>query len=125
MVKPIDRTAVRPEAADTTSMMVMAQRFERLRQRSRRRWRRYQSLDDPGDLKAAARAHTAWSTGIDETLSVVDAISRIPSRDVGELAIKLDAILWWIDEDGSILDAAARRWLARFRRSLRRLATGN
>ncbi|MEP7241145.1 MAG: hypothetical protein ABI697_09700 [Devosia sp.] len=122
MAKIIDRPSVQPGTADPTQMTVLARRFGRLKRRCQRHWRRYQSLDDVGDRIAAATAHAAWSAGIDETLRVAEAISQTSARDTAELAIKIEAICWWVAEDDSILDAAVRRWLLRFRGSLRRLA---
>jgi hypothetical protein len=122
MAKTSDRLPVGPETADLTDMLALAPRFEQLRRRSRRQWRRYQSLDDEGGRIAAAAAHEAWSTSVEETLGVVEAISLAPAESIANLAIKVEAICWWVVEDDSILDAALRRWLVRLRRSARQLA---
>jgi hypothetical protein len=55
---------------------------------------------------------------------LVDAISRDRPRDFVELLIQFKAIWSWISEDDSVLDSDTRKWLGRFRRSLRRLALG-
>jgi hypothetical protein len=59
-----------------------------------------------------------WSDTADQTLGIAENISREPAQDVVGLAIKFEAICWWIVEDDSLLDEPARRWLLRFRRSL-------
>jgi hypothetical protein len=59
---------------------------------------------------------------VDQALRTAEIISREPAHDLAGLAIKFDATWWWIIDDDSLLDDRARLWLARFRRSLHRLA---
>ena len=97
-------------------------RLDRCRARIRRCWRDYQAIDEALDPTASAAAHTDWSKAVDDALQIAEAISREPAHNITELATKFEAMWWWIIEDDSILDVTTRQWLARFRRSLIRLA---
>lgn len=94
----------------------------RCRRRERRLWRSYQRIGEKRDAAASAAAHRTWSDTMDDALKVADAISREQARDIGELLLQFDAIVWWIAVDDNVLDGATRHWLKRFRRSLRKLA---
>lgn len=91
------------------------------RRRTRRLWKDYQSTDERVDPAASAQVHQAWSDSVDKALEIAEAMSRQQSHDLAELAMQFEAIWWWIIEDDSVLDGGTRRWLRRFRRSLRRL----
>jgi hypothetical protein len=99
--------------------------LDRQRDRVRRARRNYEAIDREVESVAATAAHRAWSDTVGEALEVAEAISRERARDVGELLVHFEATWWWIVEDDSVLDADARRWLERFRRSLRWLAGQN
>jgi hypothetical protein len=58
---------------------------------------------------------------VQEALAIGRDITRLPAHDLGGLVAKLEPLWWWIKLDDSILDAEAARWLASFRRELRRL----
>ena len=96
--------------------------LRRSRAQAARLWRIYQAIDEHLDPSASTLAHGAWSAAVDDTLKIVDAISRKQATSVDEVVVQFDAIWWWVVEDDGILDSAARRWLRRFRRSLRGLA---
>jgi hypothetical protein len=83
---------------------------------------RYRGTSEGADADGAAKAHQAWSDAIEDTLRIVEAISREQPRDLADLLIQYEAIWWWIVEDDSVLDTSTRRWLRRFRRALRSLA---
>jgi hypothetical protein len=57
-----------------------------------------------------------------DALGIVETISAEPAHDLRELLVKFDAVWWWVKEDDNVLDGSTRRWLVRFRRSLRGLA---
>lgn len=94
----------------------------RRRARAARAWRRYAALDNELDPEEHARAHEAWSQAIDEALVTSELISRHRALTLDELLVQFEAVWWWIGEDDNVLDGSTRRWLTRFRRSLRRLA---
>jgi hypothetical protein len=97
-------------------------KLHRRRSKADRLWRAYRSSSEE-DSAASAKAHQVWSNTIDEALTIAEEISRHQASSLNELHIKFEAIWWWIVEDDSVLDGAARRWLGRFRRSLHHLAT--
>ena len=105
-----------------SALHVLDQELNRHRTRARRTWRNYQAIDEELDAAASAAAHRVWSDAVDDALRVAEAISRERPRDLGELLIQFEATWWWLIEDDSVLDGTARRWLRRFRRSLRQLA---
>lgn len=110
-------------AVDTDSPLpALSRDLRRCRSRARRLWKNYQTTDEQVEPAASAKAHQAWSETIDEALVIAEAISRQQPRSLSELAMQFEAIWWWIIEDDSVLDGSTRRWLGRFRRSLRRLA---
>ena len=106
------------------ALLELSEALRRNQARARRTWRNYRATDETADPGGVKRAHQAWSDAIDDTLRLVDAISRERPRDLVELLIQFNAIWWWISEDDSVLDSSTRKWLGRFRRSLRRLALG-
>ena len=87
-------------------------------------WRRYQATDPQANTLTSLAAHRAWSDAVEEAITTAEKISWQRPGDLIELLIQFEAIWWWVVEDDSILDGSARRWLNRFRRSLRRLADG-
>lgn len=91
------------------------------RSRARRAWRRYVAADEASDSTASRRAHKEWSDAVDDALTIVEAISTAPVHDLRGLLVQFEATWWWIREDDNVLDGGTRRWLRRFRRSLRRL----
>ena len=99
-------------------LTVLGRELRRSRSRASRLWRSYQTADEDA---AITRAHQAWSDAVDDALQIAEAISLHQAHDLGALTIQFEAMWWWIVEDDSILDASARRWLRRFRRSLRLL----
>lgn len=122
MAEPVDRRRVQTSEPGVPPIELLDRELQRLRRRAGRQWRAYQGADDGGDRRVASEAHAAWSHSVDEALAIVEIISRRPAHDIVELAIKFEAIVWWVMEDDSLIDAAARRWLVRFRRSLRHVA---
>nr|MBI4923082.1 hypothetical protein [Devosia nanyangense] len=92
------------------------------RARAGRAWRRYASLSEKVD-PAATRAHQVWSDAIDDALRTAEAISQEQPRSLNDLLVQYEAIWWWVGEDDNVLDGSTRRWLTRFRHSLRRLAS--
>jgi len=118
-------------AADAVSAVVasalpgLALEFERHRTRAGRAWRRYRTIDGEVEPLAAAAAYQAWSGAIDAALRTAEAISREHPSDLEELLIQYEVIWWWVGTDDNLLDGSTRRWLGRFRRSVRRLAVGD
>jgi hypothetical protein len=109
-------------AAADDRLRALGEDFDRLRVRARRQRRQGERIaQEPGAANAAAAARE-WSATIDQILRIAETISREPAHDLVELAIKFEAAWWSIVEDDSLLDETARRWLLRFRRSLRHLA---
>ncbi len=92
------------------------------RARAARLWRRYQAINEKLDPVGSTLAHRAWSEAVDAALGIADAISLEQATTLADLLVQFDAIWCWVVEDGRILDASAKRWLRRFRRSLRALA---
>ena len=100
----------------------LGRKLSRHRARAGRAWRRYASLSeklDPG----ATGAHQVWSDAIDDGLQAAEAIFREQPRSLNDLLVQYEAIWWWVGEDDNVLDGSTRRWLTRFRHSLRRLAS--
>jgi hypothetical protein len=110
------------KSGDATSIGNLGRRLDQCRARARRHWRDYRIIDEKLDPTASAAAHANWSNAVDYALRVAEAISRQPAHDSTELSTKFEALWWWIKEDDGVLDAALRRWLARFRKSLRQLS---
>ncbi len=122
---PHPRRRIRATVDPTSPLSPLALTFTRCRTRVGRRWREYQTIDEKRDPDASAAAHQLWSDTVDEALAIAEAISRQSAKDISDLLIQFETAWWWILEDDSILDGSARRWLSRFRRSLRRVATAN
>jgi hypothetical protein len=95
--------------------------FVQQRSRARSAWRRYVAADEASDPTASRAAHQDWSDAVDDALTIIEAISMAPVHDLRGLLTQFEATWWWIREDDNVLDESTRRWLARFRRSLRRL----
>jgi hypothetical protein len=113
----------RPErATEDGTLADLNRRLTQHRARARRAWRQYVAADELVDFVASSKAHRDWSDAVEDALTIVEAISLVPMHDLGELLIAFEAIWWWIGEDDNVLDGSTRRWLERFRRSLRRLA---
>lgn len=113
---------VRPAATvGDPTLLELDRRLAQHRARARRAWRKHAEAKELADPTAASTAHRAWSEAVDDALRTVEAISAEPVNDVQELLIKFDAVWWWLQGDDSVLDESTRRWLGRFRRSLRRL----
>ena len=96
--------------------------LRRQRARAGRLWLRYQATDREANTLVSTAAYQAWSDAVEEAIATAEQISRQRPGDLDELLMQFEAIWWWVVEDDSILDGSARRWLQRFRRSLRRLA---
>lgn len=120
MKKRAQRPA-RAATADDTILPELDRRLAQHRARARRAWRRYVAANERADPTSSSREHRAWSEAVDDALRTVEAISMVPVHDVQGLLIQYEAVWWSINEDDSMLDASTRRWLWRFRRSLRRL----
>lgn len=105
-----------------SDLYILDRQLHLQRARANRLWRSYQASDDAIDTMAQTNAHQDWSDAVDDALTIAEAISRQRPLNVDELRIQFEATWWWIVEDDSILDCSARRWLRRFRRSLRTLA---
>lgn len=110
-------------ADESGSLPALSLEFERRRARAGRAWRSYKATSDTVDPIRAADLHSAWSGAIDDALETAEAMSREPAGDLQELLIQYEAIWWWIRSDDNVLDGSTRRWLGRFHRSLRGLAT--
>ena len=109
--------------SEVTSLTKLGREFARRRAACQRAWRRYQASDETIDPVAASQAHRRWSGAIEDALAAIERISGERPSDFHGLLLQYEAIWWWISEDDSVLDRSTRRWLMRFRRSLRRLAT--
>ncbi len=69
-----------------------------------------------------AQTWQRWSTVIEETLALVSQISRTPASDLQGVSVKLDALVWLLTHDDSILDIRAGRQLQALGREVRMLA---
>jgi hypothetical protein len=117
------RRGVKPAASNAKgSLYDLGRELSRHRARAGRAWRRYTSLSEKFD-PAATGAHQVWSDAIDEALRTADAISREQPHSFNDVVVQYEAIWWWVGEDDNVLDGNTRRWLMRFRHSLRRLAS--
>jgi hypothetical protein len=117
------RRVRRPErATEEGTLAELNRRLTQHRARARRAWRQYVAADELVDFVASSKAHRDWSDAVEEALTIVEAISMAPVHDLRGLLIQFEATWWWIREDDNVLDGSTRRWLGRFRRSLRRLA---
>ena len=85
--------------------------------RLRRRAGRLERMAEHG-----TEPHVAWSSVLDEALELVAFISRCPSRDVCDLAIKLNATVWFLDKTDAVVDATGVRQLHAIVRDARRLS---
>ena len=103
-------------------LTTLGRELQHCRARAACLWRSYHAINEQIDPEGSTIAHQAWSETVDEALRIADAISREQAATLSDLLIQFDAIWWWVVEDDSILDASARRWLPRFRRSMRGLA---
>ena len=110
-----------PSARDV-NMTELARDLRRCRTRADRLWLAYQAINEEDDAAASLARHQSWSDAVEEALAISESISRQHVHDLQELTVQFEAT-WWIVEDDSILDDSARRWLRRFRRSLRQLAS--
>lgn len=106
--------------SDDASLPELERRLARQRERARRAWRKYMAADD---AVASSKAHREWSDAVDDALGIVEEISKAPVHELRGLLIQFEATWWWIGADDNVLDESTRRWLGRFRRSLRGLAT--
>ena len=111
----------RPVPVDDGRLHELERGLAQQRSRSRRAWLRYVAADEASDSTASTMAHQDWSDAMDGALTIVEAISTAPVRDLRGLLIQFEATWWWIKEDDNVLDGSTRRWLGRFRRSLRTL----
>lgn len=114
--------AVEGGPAAKSALPTLGRQFMRQRARAQRAWRSYAATSDKIDADASAKAHQKWSDAVDSALLTIQAISVEPAHDLSELLLQYEAIYWWLGEDDNILDGSTRRWLGRFRRSLRGLA---
>jgi hypothetical protein len=95
-------------------LLQLGQDLRRDQARTRRAWMRYRGASEGADPEGAAKAHQAWSNAVEDTLRIVEIISREQPRDLAGLLIQYEAIHWWISEDDSVLDTSTRRWLRDF-----------
>jgi hypothetical protein len=116
------RRAHEHHGAAPRPLLQLGQDLLRHQARSRRARAKYQGASEGADADGAAKAHQAWSDALEDTLRIVDIISRGQPRDLADLLIQYEAIWWWISEDDSVLDTGTRRWLRRFLRAIRSLA---
>lgn len=112
-----------PVTVDDGALPELERRLAQQRAQARRAWRRYLAADELADSVASSRAHGDWSDAVKDALRIIEEISKAPVHDLRGLLIQFDATWWWIGEDDNVLDGSTRRWLGRFRRSLRGLAT--
>lgn len=115
------RRPARAVTEDDGALADLNRRLTQQRARARRAWRKYVAAGEASDSTASSRAHRAWSEAVDDALSTVEAISVVPIHDLRELLIVFETIWWWVRLDDNVIDGGTRRWLGRFRRSLRRL----
>lgn len=117
------RRVRRPARAVTEDGGTLADLNRRLTQhqaRARRARRKYLAADEVSD-PASGVAHQEWSDAVEGALRTVEAISVAPVHDLRDLLIAFEAAWWWARLDDNVIDASTRRWLGRFRRTLRRL----
>ena len=75
-----------------------------------------------GRITASTEAWQQWSSTMDEALRVVAQLVTAATVDMEDLSVKFGAILWAIETNESLLDAADLRRLKAFHRELRRFA---
>ena len=67
---------------------------------------------------------TAWSSTTDAAFRVVDGVMDIPAEGLVGLAIKLSAVVWYLDDTDAVLDVKGMRQLRALAIEARRLARG-
>ena len=85
--------------------------------RLRRRARRLQH-----GLQQGTAQWAAWSSAVEDAFSVVDGMMRIPAVGSPDLAIKISAVVWFLEETDAVLDAKGLRQLRALAMEARRLA---
>ncbi|MEO8758846.1 MAG: hypothetical protein ABI398_13980 [Devosia sp.] len=64
----------------------------------------------------------SWSTTFDEALSLVDRIAKMPADGLDGLAIKIEAVVWFLDSTDAVLDVKGLRQLRGLAREARLMA---
>ena len=67
---------------------------------------------------------TAWSSTTDAAFRVVDGIMQLPAESLAGLAIKLGAVVWYLDDTDAVLDVKGMRQLRALATEARRLVRG-
>ena len=67
---------------------------------------------------------TAWSSTTDAAFRIVDGVMDIPAKGLAGLAIKLSAVVWYLDDTDAVLDVKGMRQLRALAIEARRLARG-
>ena len=67
---------------------------------------------------------TAWSSTTDAAFRVVDGVMDIPAKGLVGLAIKLSAVVWYLDDTDAVLDVKGLRQLRALASEARRLVRG-
>ena len=67
---------------------------------------------------------TAWSSTTDAAFRVVDGVMDIPAEGLAGLAIKLSAVVWYLDDTDAVLDVKGLRQLRALASEARRLVRG-
>ena len=102
---------VKPEV--DTKLIALDRQLGRLRRRAARLRQ---------GMKQGTPQWTAWSKTMDEAFDLVDRMTPISARDISDLAIKVGATVWFLEETDAVLDAKGMRQLRALARETRRLA---
>ena len=102
---------VKPNAG--TELVALNGQLGRLRRRALRLQR---------GLQQGTAQWTAWSSTTDDAFSVVDGVMRISAEGLPGLAIKISAVVWFLEETDAVLDAKGLRQLRALAMEARRLA---
>ena len=95
-----------------TELIVLDQQLHRLRRRARRLQR---------GMRQGTAQWSAWSGTVDEGLGLVDRMMSVSAAGLLGLAIKIGAVVWFLQETDAILDAKGLRQLRSLNREARRL----
>ena len=98
-----------------TELSALDRQLGRLRRRAAQLRRRMQQGTDQW---------TAWSSTLDEAFGLVDRMTSTSARGLEGVAIKIGAVVWFLEETDAVLDTKGMRQLRALAAEARRLVRG-